>query len=78
MASWIVHLRIAERILENIDGLDDGKFAIGNIAPDSGIPDDNWENIDPPVAVTHFQAKDRAYFDFEDLRFYQRYLASIP
>jgi len=45
MASWIVHLRIAELLLGMIDGLDAPYFAIGNIAPDSGIPDENWENF---------------------------------
>ncbi|MBN1303008.1 MAG: hypothetical protein JXA13_01130 [Anaerolineales bacterium] len=35
--------------------LDFGPFAIGNIAPDSGIPDENWENLEPPPEVTHFK-----------------------
>jgi hypothetical protein len=46
LASWIVHLRITEKLLDMIDGLDVSCFTIGNIAPDSGIPDENWENFD--------------------------------
>lgn len=38
MATWIVHLRLAERLLPLIQGLDEAYFAIGSVAPDSGIP----------------------------------------
>jgi energy-converting hydrogenase Eha subunit F len=41
MATWIAHLRLAENLLEKIEGLDAAWFAIGSIAPDSGIPDEN-------------------------------------
>jgi hypothetical protein len=75
MASWIVHLRIAEFLLQMIDGLDAHYFAIGNIAPDSGIPDENWEKFDPPAHVLHFQAADAAKRDVADLVFYRRYVA---
>jgi hypothetical protein len=43
MASWIVHLRIAENLLAKFPELDERQFAIGNIAPDSGWPDEKWE-----------------------------------
>ncbi len=75
MASWIVHLRIAEKLLQGIDGLDTSMFAIGNIAPDSGIPDEAWENFTPPVEVTHFAAAKGSDHEFEDLRFYRDHLA---
>jgi hypothetical protein len=55
MATWIVNLRIAEHILSKIDYLDADYFVIGNVAPDSGIPDENWETFDPPPEVTHFK-----------------------
>jgi hypothetical protein len=76
MASWIVHLRIAEVLLQMIDKLDAHYFAIGNIAPDSGIPDENWEKFDPPAHVLHFQSADAAKREIADLVFYRRYLAS--
>lgn len=74
MASWIVHLRIAELLLGMIDGLDAPYFAIGNIAPDSGIPDENWENFNPPRHILHFYAADAAKWKIADLVFYRRYL----
>ena len=74
MASWIVHLRIAENLLNEIDGLDTSIFAIGNIAPDSGVPDENWENFTPPVEVTHFRLDNLSCN--EDLRFFRKYLAA--
>ena len=45
MATWIAHLRIAENLLELIPNLDAGQFAIGNIAPDAGIPDERLTEI---------------------------------
>lgn len=75
MASWIVHLRIADNLLTCIDGLDAALFAIGNIAPDSGIPDEKWEKFDPPTEVTHFQTPGLKKRGCEDLRFYREYLS---
>lgn len=75
MATWIVHLRLAERLLDRIDGLDPAYFAIGNIAPDSGIPDEKWEKFDPPAEVLHFQASENETWRIADLEFYRRYLA---
>lgn len=74
MASWIVHLRIAENLLQAMSDLDTPMFAIGNIAPDSGIPDENWENFTPPVEVTHFRLDNRGYN--EDLRFFKKYFSA--
>lgn len=54
MATWIGHLRIAEHLLNEIEGLDESYFALGSLAPDSGVPDENWENFDPPSEITHF------------------------
>ena len=77
MATWIAHLRIAENLIEIIPGLDPGQFAIGNIAPDSGIPDDNWEKFSPPPGVTHFKRSRSVHKDIADLDFYREYLADI-
>jgi len=46
---------LAENLLGLIEGLDPAYFAIGNVAPDSGVPDENWENFDPPPEITHFR-----------------------
>lgn len=77
MATWIAHLRLAENLLERIPGLDAAQFAIGNVAPDSGIPDEKWEKFDPPVTVTHFQNLDADFRGNHDLEFFRGYLAGI-
>jgi hypothetical protein len=74
MATWIVHLRLAENLLSLIEDLDIDSFVVGNIAPDSGIPDEKWETFTPPVEVTHFYASDDAAWPVADLVFYRRYL----
>jgi hypothetical protein len=77
MATWIAHLRIAENLLERIPNLDPGQFAIGNVAPDSGIPDENWEKFNPPPEVTHFKRSKSVHKEIADLDFYRGYLADI-
>jgi len=77
MATWIAHLRIAESLLERISGLDPGQFSIGNIAPDSGIPDEKWEKFNPPPQVTHFKRSKSVHKDIADLDFYRGYLADV-
>ena len=77
MASWIVHLRTAEILLEQIPGLNAEKFAVGSIAPDSGVPDEKWENFTPPPWVTHFGQTAGADSRLADLEFYRRYLLPL-
>ncbi|HTX91175.1 MAG TPA: hypothetical protein VMC09_08160 [Anaerolineales bacterium] len=77
MASWIVHLRIAEELLDRIPGLDPEKFALGSVGPDSGKPDEKWENFTPSTRITHFQAEDSLHHDCADLEFFRRYLLPL-
>jgi hypothetical protein len=77
MATWIVHLRIAEQLLSRIIGLDESYFSMGNIAPDSGIPDEKWEKFDPPPKILHFMQDDPAAPRCSDLDFYRRYLEPL-
>ncbi len=77
MATWIVHLRIAENLLHLISDLDAGQFSIGNTAPDSGIPDENWEKFDPPTNVTHFLSPEKAWIGPADVDFYKEHLVMI-
>lgn len=76
MASWIVHLRIADKLLERIPGLDAAQFAIGSVAPDSGVPDEKWETFNPPGTITHYQTEDsmEKVKVLEDLRFYRDHM----
>lgn len=54
MATWIAHLRIAENLIKKYD-FEKKPFIIGNIAPDSGVPNEDWSKFDPPKEVTHWQ-----------------------
>ena len=55
MASWMVHLRIADRLLDSLPGLSAVDFVVGNIAPDSGVPNEDGTTFTPSTAVTHFR-----------------------
>ena len=55
MASWMVHLRIADKLLDRIPELSPVEFIVGNIAPDSGIPNEDWSAFSPPTKVSHFK-----------------------
>lgn len=55
MASWMVHLRVADKLLDHIDGITDTEFIVGNIAPDSGVPNADWTVYTPPKKVSHFK-----------------------
>lgn len=74
MATWITHLRIAENLLNLFPEMDVAAFAVGNIAPDSGIPDEKWEKFTPPGEVTHFYAPKGTPYTIADLEFARRYL----
>ncbi|WP_346938935.1 zinc dependent phospholipase C family protein [uncultured Clostridium sp.] len=54
MATWIAHLRIAENILRNVDDLDSAAFILGNVGPDSGVPNEDWSSFNPPKTITHW------------------------
>lgn len=55
MASWMVHLRIADRLLDSLPRLSDVDFVVGNIAPDSGVPNEDWSVFTPSTVVSHFR-----------------------
>ena len=57
MASWMVHLRVADELLKKIENLDEQAFVMGNIAPDSGVPNEDWTIFQPPKDVSHFSEK---------------------
>lgn len=76
MGTWICHLRLAENLLSRIPSLDPHAFAIGNIAPDSGIPDENWQTFNPPKHITHFGNEDETW-GIADLDFYRQYLMDV-
>ncbi|MDF2558107.1 MAG: hypothetical protein K0R71_1935 [Bacillales bacterium] len=58
MASWMVHLRIADKLINEISNLSYTEFVVGNIAPDSGVPNDDWSAFTPSGDVSHFKTTD--------------------
>lgn len=57
MASWMVHLRIADLLLQELENVEETEFVVGNIAPDSGVPSEDWSYYTPPTAVSHYRDK---------------------
>jgi hypothetical protein len=77
MGTWISHLRIAENLLKELPGLDEAAFTVGNLAPDSGVPNEDWSAFDPPKTVTHFLRPGEEEGRIADLQFYREYLAPL-
>jgi len=78
MATWIAHLRIAERLLPLYPDIDVEQFAIGHVAPDSGVPSADWRIYDPPREVTHCQRRDPpGEHGLEDMAFYHEHLSEL-
>ncbi len=77
MGTWICHLRIADRLLAAIPGLDETAFIYGNLAPDSGIPNETWTEFDPPKEVTHYLRKGEGESEIHDLTFYREYVSPL-
>jgi len=59
MASWMVHLRIADKLLDIIPDLSPVEFIVGNIAPDSGVPNADWSSFTPNTNISHFKTADK-------------------
>ena len=77
MATWIAHLRLAENLLQMIDGLDPSQIAVGSVAPDCGIRDAKRDKFNPPAEVTHFLVSGDCARRIADLEFYRRYLTTL-
>ena len=58
MASWMVHLRISDKLIDELCNLSHTEFVVGNIAPDSGIPNDDWSVFTPSGDVSQFKTID--------------------
>ena len=77
MGTWICHLRIVENLLITLPHLDETAFTFGNLAPDSGIPNADWTQFDPPKEVTHFQSASEDEGGIRDLGFFHEHLAQL-
>ena len=54
MATWVAHMRIAERLLNKFSYLDSKSFLVGNIGPDCGVPNSDWSEFNPSKNVSHW------------------------
>ncbi|KYH35527.1 hypothetical protein CLTEP_04660 [Clostridium tepidiprofundi DSM 19306] len=80
MATWIAHLRIAENILNKGYNFEKIPFIVGNIAPDSGVPNEDWSNFNPPKKITHWIEDDgtiNAYKFWDEYLKYQNFEVNI-
>ena len=76
LATWLAHLRIAEKVKERIPEIDLSYLMMGSVAPDSKVPDETDNNSNPPKELTHFELKQeegKCKIDLDD--FYKKYLA---
>ena len=55
MATWIAHIRIAEYFIKNYSSLDVTDFLVGNIAPDCGVPNEDWSKFSPDTKLSHWK-----------------------
>ena len=54
MASWMIHLRVAQQLYEQLNIEPTEEFVLGNIAPDSGVPAEDGSGYIPAKSVSHF------------------------
>lgn len=57
MASWMIHLRVADRLLARFTKVSAEHFIMGNIAPDSGEPNEDWSAYTPDKATSHYEER---------------------
>ncbi len=57
MASWMVHLRVADKLLSALPMLNPTEFVVGNIAPDSGLPNEDGTAYTPNKDESHFRTR---------------------
>lgn len=56
MASWMVHLRVADNLINKFNNLSIEDFIVGNIGPDCGEPNETWTEFTPPKEITHWKS----------------------
>ncbi len=74
MASWMIHLRVAQGVYEKLNLPEKDAFVMGNIAPDSGVPAEDGTGFVPDAAVSHFRTVDEnGIKDVHEEQFVARY-----
>ena len=78
MASWMVHLRVAQAVATQFPSLCTREFIVGNIAPDSGVPNKDWSAFEPSTDISHFKSKNaQGERVVEPQRFVDKYLTPV-
>lgn len=74
MASWMIHLRVAQGIYKQLGLKYVDAFILGNIAPDSGIPKEDGSGYLPDAGVSHFRVVDQnGIKEVHEERFIERF-----
>ena len=74
MASWIIHLRVAQGVYRQLGLKYIDEFILGNIAPDSGVPSADGSGYQPDAEVSHFRSIDvNGIKDVHEEVFIERY-----
>lgn len=58
MASWMIHLRVAQQLYQKLGIKQKEEFVLGNIAPDSGVPSEDGTGYVPDATISHFRTID--------------------
>ena len=74
MATWITHLRVAEKFRSDYSKKEYKSFLIGNIAPDAGILNVDKKTYTPPLEISHYRNRNIKKWGNENLKFYRDYL----
>ena len=77
MATWIVHLRVAEKVrqaLGNLGNIDETAYYVGSLAPDSGRMKDAFTYL-PPKDISHWKREGVSYEQrfLDNAEFYKKY-----
>lgn len=59
MPTWVTHLAVADKVMNQIPALDRKGFCVGNIAPDCNVENEDWTAFVPPREVTHWMSGQR-------------------
>ena len=73
MATWMVHLRVADRVFHKLYDILPYDFIVGNIAPDCGVPNEDWSVFTPSKKISHFEDDSGDYKQFAE-NFAKKYL----
>ena len=47
MSTWVTHLMVADKVVQQVPGLSRHEFFVGDIAPDCNVENEDWTSITP-------------------------------